>query len=252
MRSRFPKGMLAVALMSLAVAVMAAGGHWAQSPAANPSDQEREKRNVRDEVLTVIDAAAEEMDIHKKAARTKKNKQFNRRKSYASEELRDGELFGTILESPPPPPLPVNVELIVVGGIHRRQPYVSDDRTNVYTELTVHIEDILKNNTSSPVYAFEPLTVNRAGGAIRMPNGHVFRYFVAGVGSMPEVGKRYVLFLQHDAERGYNLIVGYELADKTIRPLEDFPDRDPIVELTEVQFFDLLRLKISQSLREDN
>jgi hypothetical protein len=251
MRSRFTKGLPAVAVMSLAVVIMAGGVHWAQSSLSNPSGQERKKRNLKDQVLTLIDAAPDEVVDEKKAARTEKNKRFNKSKRASLlEEQQDGEMSGVFLESPPPPPLPVTSDLIVVGSIHKRQPYLSDNITVVYTEFTVHIEDILKNNSSAPVYAFEPLIVHREGGAIRMPSGRVFRYLVAPIGAMPEVGKRYVLFLQHEKEGDYEVVCGYELTDKTIIPLEDFADRAPLLDLNESQFLELLKQKISQTQAE--
>lgn len=244
------KGLLAVAFICLAVVTIASGFHWAQSPLANHSAQERKKRNLKEEVLTVIDAAPQEFDGEKKAARIKKSKRFNinSKLPYSLEEQKDGEYSGTILESEPPP-LPVTSDLIVVGSIQRRQPYVSDNITVVYTELTVHIEEILKNNKTSPVYAFEPLTVDRKGGAIRMPNGRVFRYMVSHLG-IPDVGKRYVLFLKRETTGDYKIVSGYELTDKTIIPLETFGDREPLLDLTEPQFLELLRQKISKSQAE--
>lgn len=251
MRSRFTKGLPAVSVMSLAVVTMLGGVHWAQSALSNPAGQERKERNLKDEVLTVIDAAPDEVDAEKKELRIKKNKRFNKSKRASLlEEQQDGEMSGVFLESPPPPPLPVTSDLIVVGSIQKRQPYLSDNITIVYTELTVHIEDILKNNSSAPVYAFEPLIVHREGGAIRMPSGRIFRYLVAPLGSMPEIGKRYVLFLKHETEGDYKLVCGYELTDKTIKPLEDFADRDSLLDLTEAQFLNVLKQKISQSQTE--
>lgn len=224
MRSKFTKGLLPVALLSLAVISIVSGVRWDESSLANPSHQERKKRNLKDEVLTVIDAAPAEMDAEKRAARKKRNIRFNKSKrAYQLEEQRDGEYSGTLLESSP---LPVTSDLIVVGSIQSRQPFLSDNITIVYTELNVHIEEILKNNPTSLVHAFEPLVVHREGGAIRMPSGRIFRYVVGGSGSIPEIGKRYVLFLQHEAERDYKLVAGYELADPRIIPLEDFADRE--------------------------
>jgi hypothetical protein len=240
----FTKGLLAVTGLSLAVITMAGGVPWTKSSFANPSGQERKKRDLKEEVLTVINAAPDEVDAQKKAARTKKNKRFNKNRT-PLEGHRDDEFSGIFLESPPPPPLPVTSDLIVVGSIQRRQPYLSDNVTVVYTEFTLDITEILKNNASSPVDAFEPLIVNREGGAISMPSGRIFRYLVAPLGSMPEVGKRYVLFLQHETERDYNLVCGYELTEKTIIPLEDFSDRDSLLGLTEAQFLELLKRKIS-------
>lgn len=250
MRSKFTRGLPAVAVMFLAVVTMAGGVHWAQSSLSNPSGQERKKRNLKDEVLTVIDAAPEEVDAEKKAKRIQKNKRFNveSKLPYSLEEQKDGEYSGTLLESEPPP-LPITSDLIIVGSIQRRQPYLSENITKVYTELLIHIEEILKNNKTRPVYTFEPLLVYREGGAIRMPSGRVFRYMVAHLG-IPEVGKRYVLFLKREAAGDYKIVSGYELTDKTIIPLETFSDRDPLLDLKEPQFLELLRQKISQSQAE--
>ena len=218
----------------------------------NSGAQKRKKRNVKEEVLNlVIDAAPDEADAEKKEARVKKNKRFNinSKLPYSLEEhQKDGEYSGLLLETEPPP-LPLTSDLIIVGSIQRRQPYLSGNITVVYTELTVHIEEILKNNATSPVYSFEPLIVDREGGAIRMPNGRIFRYLVSHLG-IPEAGKRYVLFLQHEAEKDYKLVVGYELTDKTIIPLETFGDRESLLNLTEAQFLSLLKQKISQSQAE--
>lgn len=167
------------------------------------------------------------------------------------EHQQDGGLSGIMLETSPPP-LPITSDLIVVGSIQWRQPYLSDNITCVYTELTVHIEEILKDNPSAPVDAYKPLIVDREGGAIRMPNGRIWRYLVAGSGGIPVIGKRYVLFLRNKKEKDYELVCGYELTDKTVIPLEDFRDRDPFLELTEAQFLALLKQKTSQSHFSDS
>jgi len=236
---------MAVALS--VIAIILSNFSWTNSSFAIGGGQERKKRNLKDEVLTVIDAAPEELDAEKKAARIKKNKRFDIKSKlpYLLEEQKDGEMSGTLLESEPPP-VPTTSDLIIVGSIQRRQPYLSDNITVVYTELTVYIEAILKNNATSPVYTFEPLIVDREGGAIRMPNGRIFRYLVSPL-RIPETGKRYVLFLNHEADRDYKLVVGYELTDKTIMPLEDLGDREPLLKLSEAEFLDLLKQKISQS-----
>lgn len=105
MVSKFTKEMIVVAILSLAVITIAGSVQWAKSSLANPPSQERRKRNLKEEVLTVIDAAPDEVDAEKKAARTKKNKRFNKSKrAYGLEEQEDGTSSGTLLESPPPPP----------------------------------------------------------------------------------------------------------------------------------------------------
>jgi len=247
MRSNFAKGLLAVAVISLAV-FMAGSVQWAKSSLANHVGQGTKKqRLLREEVFRVIDAAPDDFAADKKEARAKKNKRFNG-SVRALAEQREGEWSGIILESEPPA-LPFETHAIVVGSIQWRQPFVSDNLSCVYTELTVHIEEILKNNSAAPIYAFQPLIVDRQGGAIRMPNGRIYRYLVGGLG-MPEVGKRYVLFLQYEGEGDYKLVSGYELTDSTIIPLEDFHDRDLLQGLTKVQFLDLLRQRLAEKKAE--
>jgi hypothetical protein len=251
MRSEFTKGILVVTVLTLIAITMVGGIQWAKSSLASSGGQERKKRNVKDEVLTPIDAAPDEVDASKREARKEKNRRFNKSKrAFQLEEQKDGEISGTLLESPPPPALPITSDLIIVGRIQRRQPYLSENITCIYSELTVQVEDILKNNPSSPIDAYKPLTVNREGGAIRIPDGRVLRYFVSGSGSIPEVGKRYVLFLKHNTDRDYKLVCGYELIDNVIIPLEDFADRASLADLTEAQFLDLLKQKIFQSQAE--
>ena len=247
MQSKFTKGRLAVAVISLTAITMAGSVEWAKSSLANHVGQKKETRNLKEEVLRVIDAAPDESSSDKKEARTKKNKRFNKSAAVLKEQ-KDDEISGTILESRPPA-LPLETDVIVVGSIQRRQPYLSDNISCVYTELTVHVEEILKNNPASPIYAFEPLIVDRQGGAIRMSSGRIYRYLVAGLG-IPDIGKRYVLFLQYEAERDYKLVSGYELTDTTIKPLEDFADRDSLLNLTEVQFLDLIRQRVSEKKAE--
>jgi hypothetical protein len=228
---------------------MAGAVQWTQSSLSHHPGQERKKRNLKDEVLVPIDAATDEPDADKREARTKKNKRFNKSKrASVLEEQQDGEISGTLLETEPPV-FPVTSDLIVVGSIQTRQPYLSDNVTVVFTELTVQVEDILKNNPSSPIDLYHHLVVDREGGAIRMPSGRIWRYVVAGLG-IPDLGKRYVLFLHHETERDYKLVCGYELTDKTIIPLEDFGDRASLLNLTEPQFLTLLKEKIAHSQAE--
>jgi hypothetical protein len=248
MHSKLTKRHLAVAVIFLAAITMAGGVQWAKSSVGSHVSQETKKQKLlKEEVFRVIDAAPDEFDANKRQARAKKNRRFNM-SAGRLEDQKEDDIYGTILESEPPA-LPLGSDVIVVASIQWRQPYLSENITSVYTELTVHIEEILKNNPASPIYAFEPLFVDREGGAIRMPNGRIYRYSVAGL-DMPVVGKRYVLFLQYVAEHDYKLVSGYELTASTIKPLENFHDRDWLLKLTEVQFLDLLRQRLSQKKAE--
>jgi len=82
-----------------------------------------------------------------------------------------------------------------------------------------------------------------------MPNGRVLRYFVTGVGDMPEVGKRYLLFLKADVALGhdYVIICGYELNAGKVVPLEDINDRAAYINMPETAFLRVVKEAIAKS-----
>lgn len=200
--------------------------------------------------LLPFDAMPDETDAKKNAARKNKNKRYNLPPSYFDlAEQVDGEASGRVPESALPQPFPVaDSDLIIVGKIIKRQPYLSENRSSIYTEFNLQPEEVLKNNSDSPVTANDMIVADREGGAIRMPDGRVLRYLVDGVGSMPEVGKRYVLFLKRESiGQDYVIFCGYKLEGGKVDPLEEISDREPYIDYPEADFLDIIRAAIAQS-----
>jgi hypothetical protein len=110
-------------------------------------------------------------------------------------------------------------DTILIGRILDAQAYLSNDKTSVYSEYTVLIEEMLKGDPRPPV-SENKITIQRAGGAVRFPSGRIQRDETSGQG-IPTIGSRYVLFLKRlDLEEDFSLITGYELRAAQVFPLD--------------------------------
>lgn len=99
------------------------------------------------------------------------------------------------------PALPASeTDTVLVGEVVSFQPYFSNDRTSIYHELTVRIEQVLKDG-SSIAKENGSIVIFGEGGALRLPNGKVAKQFVPPpVENDIRVGGRYVLFLLYRRE----------------------------------------------------
>jgi hypothetical protein len=145
-------------------------------------------------------------------------------------------------------PLPApQSEVIVVGRVVRAgRAHLSNDKTGIYSEFPVTIEEVLKNASSSPLEAGGRVDVQRIGGVVHYPNGRKLPYRVGGQ-NMPVNGLRYVFFLNPaGAEQAYEVVTAFELREGTVFPL-DAPDLfDPYKGMGQAKFFEQLRNAIGQ------
>ena len=117
--------------------------------------------------------------------------------------------------------LPVNQSnAVVIGNVRDAQAYLSSDNTNVYSEFTVGVEEILKDNSAATISTGGSLTAERAGGRVRLPSGRVILRGDMRK-SMPVPGRRYLLFLEFNEEvQTYSILTGYELRAGQTFPLD--------------------------------
>jgi hypothetical protein len=120
---------------------------------------------------------------------------------------------------------------VIVGEVVDASAYLSEDKTNVYSEFTMRVGEVIKNDGAGPIAPGDLIAADRPGGRVRTPSGRVASFTVAGQG-VPEVGKRYVFFLgfnrREAARRGLtdlremsrHLLTGYELRDGEVFPLD--------------------------------
>jgi hypothetical protein len=126
-----------------------------------------------------------------------------------------------VIHAPAEPALPADQsDAVVIGTITGAQAYLSNNRSNVYSEFTVQIEEVLKGNSASTLGVGSTITTARAGGRVRLPNGFIHRQGFLGKG-MPLRGRRYLLFLRHnDQGQDFSIITGYELRGGRVFPLD--------------------------------
>jgi len=146
------------------------------------------------------------------------------------------------------PTLPViKSQVIVLGKAVDAQAYLSDDKTAVYSEFTVTVDQILKNDTPNSILPQNTLIAQRSGGRVRLPSGRIVLQLTRGQG-MPQVGRQYVLFLQADDNQNLNILTGYELKDDLIAVLDSPGSNHPIAKyngVAQTVFFSDLQKAIS-------
>jgi hypothetical protein len=168
----------------------------------------------------VINEAPESSNPQERAARKAKNSRYNTGgkditlldpKLGSDEEkerfidhywLRDMPFFPTS-----------DSAIVVLGTMVRVQPYLSEDRSNIYTELAIRVEEVFKSDATKPIALQDKLVVDRLGGALRLASGRIVRLDQPNQGpGKTRIGGRYVVF----AKRTHNgndleMITGFEL-----------------------------------------
>jgi hypothetical protein len=113
---------------------------------------------------------------------------------------------------------------IVVGTIVTAKGFVSEDRTYVYSDFKIRVDQILKQDPTASLVVGGHLIASRAGASVTFPSGHISHYVVDGRG-MPKVGKQYLMFLWKTNEGlpEYEFLyrLTYELSDGRAYPLDD-------------------------------
>lgn len=144
---------------------------------------------------------------------------------------------------------------VFVGKVSGAQAYLSEDRTNVYSEFTVHVEEVLKNDSTESIAVGASAVTERMGGRVRFPSGRIASIYVSGQ-SMPQVGRRYLFFLGFNpyeantksltSPRGdmrRHILTAYELRAGRVFPLDqaggrnfqDYKGKDEMAFLDEVR-----------------
>lgn len=113
---------------------------------------------------------------------------------------------------------------VVIGTVLDAKGFVSDDRTYVYSDYQIQVDDILKQDTAAKLVVGRRLVASRTGAAVYFTSGHITHYVTLGRGQ-PKVGKQYLFFLlRPDPDIAeYDICYGaaYELSDGRALPLDD-------------------------------
>jgi hypothetical protein len=130
----------------------------------------------------------------------------------------------SIVGSPDPKGIPVSGSTAtIVGTVTGGGAFITKDKSYVYTDYTVRVDQLLADKAASLSVGSE-IVVAREGGAIHYPSGHVTNVLIQGHG-FPEVGAQYVLFLlkpiPNSPEYEMALDSGYQIKNGRVYPLDD-------------------------------
>jgi hypothetical protein len=142
------------------------------------------------------------------------------------------------------PALPVDAsDAIVVGKVVDAQAHLSEDKSNVFSEFTIQVEQAFKNAAGLGSH----ITVERIGGFVRYPDGRKLHYGLTGTG-MPEVGSKYILFLKAvPNETSYTILTGYQFGLKGVLPLDFAPIFEAYRGYNEAEFFAVLEEALAKA-----
>lgn len=117
------------------------------------------------------------------------------------------------------PALPVEQSnAIVIGKVTERRAVLMDDKFGIYSEFSIKISEILKDDLSG-FFIDQVITTSRPGGAVRFPSGKIQEYTISLQG-YPQQDKSYVLFLKRDEFGDYSIVTGYDVSGSVVQPLD--------------------------------
>ena len=144
------------------------------------------------------------------------------------------------------PALPVvESTFILQGKVLSAEAHVSENKKNVYSEFRVSVEKVFKTANSSISEGTE-IIVDRVGGFVKYPNGHVVLYRIFGI-DMPLTGGRYVFFLTSKNQQDLSILTAYELGINGTTPLDEAPQFEKYRGLSEELFIQNLRDSLTKS-----
>ena len=135
-------------------------------------------------------------------------------------------------------------KLIIIGEILSSKAFLSNEKKGIYSEYSVRIQDILKEDKQKKWQLDETITMDRAGGVVCYPNGQKMLYRNDWQ-NFPEVNGRYVIFLANDDEQNsnYSLLTAYRLQDGKITALDKSPEFREFDGKNETDFIKLILSK---------
>lgn len=218
--------LLVVALLAVAAATAVTTLRGQGLNRSSSNERQKISKKEFESQFPIVDYAAPDLvDPVKRARRKAKSKKYDNSEmsvSPSAEVTSNLEHWGAGLSA-----LPTDRSSVVVTGeVREAQAYLSHDKTGVYSEFTIRVGRVLKNDVSASLAVGKNIIVDRPGGRVRFPSGRINQYFTAGQG-MPRVGRRYVLFLT-GKEEDFRILTGYEIRDRHIFLLDNPGGGHPI------------------------
>jgi hypothetical protein len=181
--------------------------------------------------------AAESTDVAKAKLRRARGSKYDLRdKSIAKQDTRNFAIKETdppvLLElipshAPALQAIPAGQsDAIVIGEVTNSEAHLSNDKTSVYSEFTVRVDEVIKNNSSIALFPSALISTERRGGRVRFPSGKTVLRGVYGR-NMPQPQRHYVFFLEYQSEgESFPIITAYEIRAHHVFPLDGTAETD--------------------------
>lgn len=134
-------------------------------------------------------------------------------------------------------------DLVVLGEVTSAQGYISNDKTGAYSEFTIHINDVLKDDGRQ---AGMSVIAAREGADVQLPSGRIIRYEIVYQG-MPRTNRQYTLFLKYNEQgKDYTILTAYELRKNRVFPVDEVEPFTKYKKYDESAFLNAVREAIAQ------
>jgi len=221
-------------IVSLTLVSALPQGQVVTPQARQQSSKIKQAEDVDTSKFPVLDFVSPEIGNEKeRAKREAKGKKYNTRHVPPITESKE-KIFANIDWDAGLPAFPIEQSAaVIIGKVSTGQAYLSQDKTSVYSEFEIQIEQVIKRDLLTDLAPGSSVVVERVGGRVRFPSGKVMVSVVSRQ-QMPQVGTRYVLFLTHQPLLGpvspeaFFILTGYELRDSQVFPLDQLPPGHPI------------------------
>lgn len=109
--------------------------------------------------------------------------------------------------------------VVVIGKTLNGGAFMSPDKTGVYTEVSLKIEDVIYKDKDTPIND-QTIAISRMGGVVRYQTGEESLFHIVGQ-NMPTLDKRYLLFLKAIPNtEDFEIVTGYELSSSGVLALD--------------------------------
>lgn len=244
---------LLVVLTTIAVTVCTMDSHSQQKPQPTPNQPTNNGHDDLTKYAIVDYDAPEPLNDKEREERRLKSRRYDGQHWVGANLHPDDGKVGRYDEDIPPLMIPAaESDLIIIGEIMSANAYLSVDKRNVYTEFSVCIEEILKEDVSNRMVKGTCLMVDREGGYVRFPNGQKVLYKKT-TRDLPGAGRKYVLFLTSDKKTPtYAILTGYQLTESAFIPLDRDNRRGDFTGTDGPALLIAIRNDISKSLKTKN
>jgi hypothetical protein len=229
-----------IAVVSLTTVIIISSPQAQQSPSKSPPVKSKRKKDINH--FPIANFSAEEPAGGMRRNRNEKRNKSNWR--VHPDASGDSTVVVDSIDLTLPAFPTRKAAAVVLGTVTDARSYLSNDKTGVYSSFSIQVEEVLKNPGKLAIGSL--IEGEREGGRVQFPSGRIRLYMIAEQ-DMPEVGSRYVFFLNDgDNETVFEIITGYEIRDSSVLPLDELPEASAYENSAAPEFLKELKTKLAK------